>query len=172
MATYTFYRIDTRNPGELEDQKGFKPWVQIELNEIRKIMHNAFYGGKSSVTVPDLADVLKKAYEEKNDWKAIDVVREIKREKSKTTCHVSTDLTPACGGYSKGNIYKIEMPDLFLDGQANTTTGWSPLVRPKLVSDKNSIDESNILGFACGGNEVAFLTPIPWENISLYKSTG
>jgi hypothetical protein len=174
MTMYTFYRAAGSAPDVYKLREGFKPRVQIELAQIRNMMNNAFkLGPLVGVAIPKEAEVLVKAYALSLQWKPLDLAREIKREKSTTTCHISTDLNEDCGGYASGNyVYKIEFEDLFLGGKADITIAsgsWNPRITPKLVANSSDISTATVIGIAAGGNEVSFLTPIPWANITQCK---
>ncbi len=171
MAVYTFYRAAGSGPVIYQEREGFKPRVQIELAQVRNLMSNAFDRTDHAVVIPEIAEVMHKAYEAKRDWKPIDIAREIKREKSSTTCHVSTDLGEDCGGYAAGNyVYVIEYEDLYINAILNnpSATDINPRISPKLISNAENIEDATVLAFAAGGNEVSFLTPIALENIVRY----
>lgn len=174
VGTYTFYRAVGSGPKSYLSRGGFQPRVTIDIAQIRRMMKNLFEGADLSVEMPVRAAVLHEAYQKSTKWKPEDVVAEIKREKSDTTCHVSTDLTPECGGYAKGSfVFKIEYDLLYLNKQTVPigqldSTAWSPMVRPKLVTNAYTIDNSDVLAFASRGKEVSFLTPVPLERIRAY----
>lgn len=173
MATYTFYRAVKSGPAKYKERGGFKPFVQIDLPQIRNMLKNAFKGEANAVTIPEAAEVLRLAYQTKSNWSALDLAREIKREKSTTTCHLSTDLSEDCGGYATGNyVFMIQYNDLYINDILNnqSRTDLSPVVKPKLVSNAANISDATVLGIASGGNEISFLTPIPLDKIVKYRA--
>lgn len=173
MATYRFYRAVKSGPSVYKQRGGFQPRVQIELAQIRNMMENAFKGTKHAVTIPRGAEVMYTAYQTSSKWKPIDICREIKREKSTSTCHISTDLNEECGGYASGNnVFVIEYDDLYVNGVLNNqnASDLNPRIQPKLISNAKNIADATVLAFAAGGNEVSFLTPVPLANIVEYHA--
>jgi hypothetical protein len=170
-APYTFYRAVRSGPATYLERGGFQPRVQIGLSQIKLLMKNLFERADHAVDIPTRAVILHEAYKKRRDWIALDLVREIKKEKSDSTCQLSTDLTPDCGGYAKGNyVFKIEYQNLTLDKLVNRSlAAWNPRVKPKLVMNRATIDTSDVFAFACGGDEVAFLTDIPLTSIREYQ---
>jgi len=173
LATFTFYRAVRSGPATYFGRKGFQPRVPLELTQIRLMMKNMFDRTKHPIEVPSRAVILHEAYGKRVDWSPLDMVREIKKEKSDSTPQLSTDLQPECVGYAKGNyVFKIEYTGLFVDRIINNQrpSDLNPMVKPKLVMNRGSIDASDVFAFACGGNEVAFLTSIPLANIRAYHA--
>ena len=169
-VTQTFYRAVKSGPKVYLGRNGFQPRVDIGLVQIRRMMRNLFDRTTLSVDIPSRAVILHEAYKSRLDWTPLDMVREIKKEKSDSTPQISTDLEPACGGYAPGNyVFRIEYTGLYLNKAINNNENdWSPTVKPKLVSNQTMIDTSDLLAIACGGKEVAFLTGIPLANIRAY----
>ncbi len=174
MSEYTFYRGVGSGPTTYEDRAGFKPRVQIPLDQIRNLMSNAFFRTMHPVAIPELATIMHEAYEEKLTWKPIDICREIKKEKSGTTCHVSTDLNEDCGGVSCNYIYEIKYDDLYVNNilDNHESSDLNPRVSPKLISNAANIADATVLAFAAGGDEISFLTPIPLANIVRYRESS
>lgn len=171
FAGYTFYRGVGSGPKVYHSRKGFKPRVQIPLAQIRLWMKNLFENERNQLDIPAHASILHKAYKERLDWKPIDVMREIKKEKSASTPQISTDLKPDCGGYDGGSyVFKIHFPSLYVNKRLNSTASadLNPVIAPKLVMNTGRIETSDVFAIACGGNEIAFLTPIPLANIVEY----
>lgn len=114
----------------------------------------------------------------------VDLVQAIKREKNQQIIHISTDLKEACGGYTEGpGIYRytieIEREGLYTMNQIGALSGKpetleSPSrVSPLLVLNAPQIENATMIAYSCYGDdtlkEVAFLTHIPYEQITGYR---
>jgi hypothetical protein len=105
----------------------------------------------------------------------LDLVRMVKLEKNRTTIHTSTDLTEDCGGYSSGYIYEIVFADVvYFDKSGRCTEKPDSLectshFNTFLVADDKVLSDSNMIALSSKGNEVSFLTTIPYANIKRYK---
>jgi hypothetical protein len=108
-----------------------------------------------------------------------DLGREIKKEKKDNSIQVSTDVSPACGGYDgAGIIYEIEFSNLFWNKGGTWSQAGNPvnpgLINPCLVMDAEGPGGNpTVVAVAIGGQagtEVAFLTSIPKRNIKRYKT--
>ena len=122
-----------------------------------------------------------------------DVIRAAKAEKSATTVHISTDFTTDCGGYASGSdsknnpnvTYRMDIPEesfyLFkpdrhgrLEQVAGPVDSFSAQdvghVRPLLIMNAARPEDATLVALASNGDEVTFLTKIPAEWITQYRT--
>lgn len=172
--SYKFYRGDSREPKDLKD--GFQAWVPLSPQQARDLVRR-FSGMQGlKLTLPALKKDLQETLNKGDKFNMLDLVRMIKQEKNRTTVHISTDLTEDCGGYSSGYIYEIVFDDLvyFENGGRCTekpdslecTSHFKTLV----VADDKTLSDSGMIALSSKGDEVSFLTTIPYKNIKRYKT--
>ncbi len=112
----------------------------------------------------------------------LDVLRNIKAEKTRRTVHLSTDTTIEAGGYATGYVYQMAFNlNMQALGQGpvvavNNPAQLSSMTKAHVFFDGASLGISNLFGI-CGGPvdpgvEVAFLTSIPVANITHYCIPG
>ncbi|AKJ31995.1 hypothetical protein [Caldimonas brevitalea] len=171
---YKFYRGDTRPPQELRN--GFTAWASLSAEQARTLLKR-FMGTRDSVDLPRQAKGLQDAINGSNAaMSLIDLVRQVKIEKNRSTVHISTDLTEECGGYADGYIYEMTFPSLNTLTTRNVLTSNPPSlectspINPLVVLDGDTIDASQTLAISSRGDEVSFLTPIPYACITRYKA--
>lgn len=109
----TVYRADNRTPAEIKAAGGFKAWVQLDTPTSRQLITRIAIDPGQAVTLPrqvtHISDFLR-------NWPATKLVgigalyQEIRKETSRTTMHISTELTEGVGGRSASHIYRIECP--------------------------------------------------------------
>ena len=170
---YTFYRGDSRQPKDLRD--GFQAWVPLSVVQARDLIRR-FSGMQAlKVTLPALKKDLQDTLNKGEKWTMLDLMRMIKLEKNRTTIHISTDLTEDCGGYSSGFIYEIVFDDLvYFDKGGKCTENPTSLecnshFNTLVVADDKTLSDSAMIALSSKGNEVSFLTTIPYANIKRYK---
>jgi hypothetical protein len=170
---YTFYRGDSPEPKDLRG--GFQAWVPLTVVQARDLVRR-FSGMQAlKVTLPALKKDLQETLNKGAKYTMLDLVRMVKLEKNRTTIHISTDLTEDCGGYSSGYIYEIVFADVvYFDKSGRCTEKPDSLectshFNTFLVADDKVLSDSNMIALSSKGNEVSFLTTIPYANIKRYK---
>jgi hypothetical protein len=171
---YTFYRGDSREPKDLRD--GFQAWVPLSVVQARDLIRR-FSGMQAlKVNLPALKKDLQDTLNKGDKYTMIDLVRMIKQEKNRTTIHISTDLTEDCGGYSSGYIYEIVFDDVVCFDKGGRCTEHPKSLECNshfnslVVADDKVLTESNMIALSSKGDEVSFLTTIPYANIKRYKT--
>ncbi|WP_338848096.1 hypothetical protein V8J88_04640 [Massilia sp. W12] len=170
---HTFYRGDTRSPATLA-ASGFGmrgeaiSAVEKAGNIYTFMLHNWF-----------------------NKMNGVDLQRHIINAKDAGRPTISTALDEGCGGYDSGNIYKIEFdenvvkPYVFTADVMQSQEHFNNMVKKAnagfgrdktftLYMDNPKMDLATIIGIDLRVNtgEVAFVTPIPAENITRFKAKG
>lgn len=185
----TLYRADSRAPEAIAEAEGFGGRKPLSLDQARSIAAR-FFDGNAAVDLPDRAAPGLSVALASRPGQPItlgDMVRVAKAEKSGDTVHISTDLTPACGGYANGadgsgrpNLtYRIDVPtDPFYVFKQNingstpahptsTVHGFDAsiagAVRPALVMDNPDPRQATMIAIVSSGDEVTFLTKVPQE---------
>lgn len=170
---YTFYRGDSRSKVIIDRADGFKPWVPLTLTQARNLVRRFDNSSTSNVDLPLQAHRLLKQINTKKKAKLLDLTRYVKVIKDRTSVQVSTDLTPECGGYTSGNIFKIQFSDLYthegVGGQVKHNPESLKVTShfgAKIITDTGNLDTAKVIAITSKGDEVYFLTPIPAANIS------
>ena len=185
----TLYRADSREPDAIAAAEGFGGRKPLSLDQARSIAAR-FFDGNAVVDLPDRAAPGLSVALASRPGQPItlgDMVRVAKAEKSGDTVHISTDLTPACGGYANGadgsgrpNLtYRIDVPtDPFYVFKQNingstpahptsTVHGFDATiagaVRPALVMDNPDPRQATMIAIVSSGDEVTFLTKVPQD---------
>ncbi|QWF15154.1 hypothetical protein [Lysobacter capsici] len=112
----------------------------------------------------------------------LDVLRNIKAEKSHNTIQVSTDTSIDVGGYASGYVYQmqfnlnVQTAGLGAAVAVNNATQLASAVKANVFFDGASLATSTLFGISGGpvdpGVEAAFLTAIPLANITRYCVPG
>lgn len=192
----TLYRADSRAPEAIAEAEGFGGRKPLSLDQARSIAAR-FFDGNAAVDLPDRAApglTVALASRPGQPITLGDMVRVAKAEKSGDTVHISTDLTPACGGYANGadgsgrpNLtYRIDVPtDPFYVFKQNingstpahptsTVHGFDAsiagAVRPALVMDNPDPRQATMIAIVSGGDEVTFLTKVPQDWVTQSRS--
>jgi len=178
------YRGDTRTPQAIKADGGFRPRVATTAATGRGIITRCLVPRTPPPQLPPPADqTTLQTLLNTNTVKLIDVLRDIKAEKSGRTVHVSTDTSSSCGGYSSSYVYKMSFT---LNVQAAgtgpvTPVGNNPVLLQSQVGanvffDGATLATSNLFGISGGmadpGVELAFLTMIPMAYITHYCVPG
>lgn len=185
----TLYRADSREPDAIAAAEGFGGRKPLSLDQARSIAAR-FFDGNAAVDLPDRAAPGLSVALAARPGQPItlgDMVRVAKAEKSGDTVHISTDLTPACGGYANGadgsgrpNLtYRIDVPtDPFYVFKQNingstpahptsTVHGFDAsiagAVRPALIMDNPDPRQATMIAIVSSGDEVTFLTKVPQD---------
>ena len=172
--SYTFYRGDSRDPKDLKD--GFQAWVPLSPVQARDLVRRFSGMPALKLTLPAMKKDLQETLNKGDKYNMLDLVRMIKLEKNRTTIHISTDLTEDCGGYSSGFIYEIVFDDLvYFDNRGRCNEKPDSLectshFNTFVVADDKVLSDSNMIALSSKGNEVSFLTTIPYKNIKRYKT--
>ena len=175
---YTFYRGDSRTPAEIKAANGFSARVPLTIAQARDLLKRCNgLAPTAKVVLPAQAKGLQDALDSETKYKLLDLVREIKREKSQSTVHISTDLSEDCGGYSSGHIYRIEFEKLNSKSKSGLaeepdSVECTSHFDTYVVMETNSTSTAQTIALSSKGKEVSFLTSIPYENISAYKAPG
>lgn len=172
---HVIYRGDTRTPAQLAGYGGFTAWVPLNDEQARDVVKRA-QGQNFTIKLPMGAKRLEDAFNKNENLNLLTLGRQIKLEKAGDTFHISTDPTPACGGYASGYIYAMKFKTLYLvDKSGKVETGSLKDVsgiNPKLVLNTPSLSTASVIALAIPGQsgvEVAFLTSIPMSNIYKYR---
>lgn len=171
---YVFYRADARAPNEIRDAGGFQARVPLETAQARALV-TRFTNSIDPISLPKLAGNLQNDINNKGQLKLLDLSTTIKRETNYSSIHISTDITEDSGGRSAGHIYKIEYDSLYAGSSGmvlfnNPDSLEASPLKPLLVIDTESLDTASTIGVSCTGNEVFFLTSIPYSKIKQYKT--
>lgn len=177
------YRGDARDPQAIRDAGGFQPWVATTAPTARGIITRCIPPRTAPPLLPPPADQTSlQALLMTDTVKLIDVLRDIKNEKTRRTVHVSTDTSPLCGGYSTGYVYRMNFTlNVQANGTGATTAVNNPsqlqnMVAASVFFDGATLATSNLFGI-CGGPvdpgvEAAFLATIPAAYIAEYCDPG
>jgi hypothetical protein len=192
----TLFRADSRAPEAIAEAEGFGGRKPLSLDQARSIA-TRFFDGNAAVDLPDrAAPGLTEALRAREGRPITlgDMVRVAKAEKSGDTVHISTDLTPACGGYANGadgsgrpNLtYRIDVPaDPFYVFKQNingstpaqptsTVHGFDATiagaVRPALVMDNPDPRQATMIAIVSSGDEVTFLTKVPQDWVTQFRT--
>lgn len=191
------YRADSRTPDAINTADGFGArQAGYTLADARNVAQRLMDPGYDLALPNGAAPGLFQAIKDSPTGRVslMDMVRVAKAEKSINTIHVSTDYTPACGGYStgadaKGNLnvtYRMDVPDghyvhfkqnptgslpgtptATSTGIAGPDTGTS---RPVLIMDNADPQRANFIAIASHGDELTFLTPVPLNWVQQYRT--
>lgn len=188
------YRGDGRSPDPPEGQKptpansircagGFQPRVATTLPTGRAIIQRCVVPhGPAPQLPPPANDTSLQTLLLTPNVSLIDVLRNIKAEKTQRTVHVSTDTTIEAGGYATAYVYRMQF-DLFVQtnglGAPVAVTGATQLasaVKANVFFNGLDLARSTLFGISGGpvdpGVEAAFLTAIPMSYITHYCVPG
>lgn len=186
MAIY-LYRGDTRSPAQIQLANGFSAWAPLPqataVALVSRCMGQA--GPHAPIALPPPADTtpLQAALNSNAAWNLLTLMAEIKKGKSHDTVHISTDVSPAAGGYGSDHVYRMTFT---LNYQRNGRGAVTPVgnnsdvlasaVSTNLVFEGANVGASQLIALtgvgAIGLTEVAFLTSIPYAHITDYKAPG
>ncbi len=177
------YRGDTRTPQQIQAAAGFQAWAPLTPAIARDLVNRCNGNAAQAVVLPAPANnsPLQAALNGPIAYKLGDLMQEIKREKNHVTVHISTDGTPAAGGYAGAYVYRMNFNLHFQQGGrgpivvVNNIAQLASLVLTDLVFDNAAgLGASNLIAVSRGpanpGTEVAFLTSIPYANITHYQA--
>lgn len=191
----TLYRGDSRPPDPLDPTQaptaansirgagGFQPWVVTPLATGREVINRCIVprGPVPALTPPADQTGLQALLATPN-VSLIDVLRNIKAEKTRRTIHISTDTSSDVGGYGSGYVYQMQFNlNVQTQGQGamaavNNAAQLASAVRANVFFDGATLATSNLFGISGGpvnpGVEAAFLTVIPLANITHYCVPG
>ncbi|MGO4259387.1 hypothetical protein [Lysobacter sp. TAB13] len=181
------YRGDSRPPADIQAAGGFTAWVPL-TQPLAVALVNRCMGQPppyAPVALPPPADTtpLQAALNSNNPINLLTLMAEIKKGKSHDTVHISTDVSPAAGGYGTSYVYRMTMT---LNYQRNGRGAVIPVgnnsavlasaVSTNLVFDGATMPASQLIALtgvgAVGLTEVAFLTSIPYAYITDYQAPG
>lgn len=177
------YRGDARSPQDIRNAQGFSPWVATTPAVGRGIITRCIVPRTPAPQLPPPADQTSlQALLLTNTVKLLDVLRDIKNEKTHRTVHVSTDTSDLSGGYTTGYIYQMQFNlNVQVGGTGavtavNNAAQMQGLVNANVFFDGATLAASNLFGI-CGGPvnpgvEAAFLTSIPLAYITHYCNPG
>lgn len=191
----TLYRGDSRPPDPLDPTQaptaansirgagGFQPWVVTPLATGREVINRCLPPRGPVPALPPPADQTGlQALLATPNVSLIDVLRDIKSEKTRRTIHLSTDTTVDAGGYSTGYIYQMTFNlNVQALGQGavtpvNADTQLASATKANVFFDGATLATSNLFGISGGpvdpGVEAAFLTVIPMAYITHYCVPG
>ncbi|NRD71769.1 hypothetical protein HQQ94_00570 [Shewanella sp. VB17] len=174
---YNFYRGDTRTKAELVRAGGFKAWVPLTLTQAISLVNRFNNANTADVDLPCQAHRIKAQVNTSKKAKLLDLTRYVKVIKDRTSVQVSTDLTEECGGYTSGNIFKIQFDNLYAhDANTGIVTANPATLEvishfgAQIITDTGNLATASIIAITSKGQEVYFLTAIPAKNIIGYKS--
>ncbi|MES9815811.1 MAG: hypothetical protein ABW155_04115 [Candidatus Thiodiazotropha sp.] len=189
------FRGVTTTPEKLIKRHGFHAWQPLNRNTALNVVASYCLKGRYNPPVVNntlVSNMLKRqrdlaltrrpregeqAYQRRrqafcpnlNDLRVL-----IKKEKRNDTFWISTDPTPACGGYAGNYVYWMEVPDLTVVNPGFKHNGIplggikKPFVKV-LTDNTGQIVALSLYGAA--GEEIAFLTGIKLEWIKYVKHT-
>lgn len=179
------YRGDTRTPQQIKEAKGFQARAPLTPAIARDLVSRCNGNAAQVVVLPAPANIspLQAALNGTKAYNLGDLMQGIKQEKNHATVHISTDGSPAAGGYASAYVYRMNFDLHFQRGGVgpivvvNDIDQLSSPVRTDLVfNNGNGIDGSTLIAISRGatipGTEVAFLTSIPYVNITHYQAPG
>lgn len=179
------YRGDTRTPAQIQAANGFSARVPLPqataIALVNRCMGQA--GPYAPVALPSPANTtpLQAALNGPDRINLLSLMAEIKKGKSQDTVHISTDVSPAAGGYGSDYVYRMTFAlNYQLKGQGavlavgNNSNVLASAVSTNLVFDGATLAASQLIGLtgvgAVGLTEVAFLTAIPYAHITHYMA--
>lgn len=176
---YTLYRGDERSPEAIRDAGGFGAWVSLTLTQARALVGRFNNASTDDVDLPRQAHRLIAQVNTGKKAKLLDLTRYVKVIRDRTSVQVSTDLTPECGGYASGNIFKMRFDTLYSHDSQTGLVIHNPdslevtsHFGAKVITDTGDLATARLIAITSKGNEVYFLTPIPVANISHCKLKG
>ncbi|UOF13007.1 hypothetical protein IEQ11_14690 [Lysobacter capsici] len=191
----TLYRGDSRPPDPLNPADpptaansirgagGFQPWVITPLATGREVINRCIVPRGPVPALPPPADQTSlQALLTTSNVSLIDVLRNIKAEKTRRTIHLSTDTTIDSGGYPTGYVYQMQFNlNVQALGQGavtavNADTQLASATKANVFFDGATLATSTLFGISGGpvnpGVEAAFLTVIPMAYITHYCIPG
>ena len=181
------YRGDQRSPQTIQAAGGFSAWVPLPHATAVALVERCKGqpGPYDPVPLPPPADKtpLQDALDSGNAWNLLTLMAEIKKGKSHDTVHISTDVSPAAGGYGSDYVYRMRFTlNYQRKGQGevrpvgDNSDVLASAVNANLVFDGADMQASQLIALtgvgSVGLTEVAFLTSIPYACITDYRAPG